>query len=139
MSCSRSHRDQCWSGTWSPKSPFSIFANPALPHTESDLSFSPYTPEGVFTVSALPSAMIQSLFFFQAETLADLFWQPSGHTEHSSIQRSKSGRKISTQSLKCVLCYLLILRGGGKKKKPVRVQENTQNPSVPWVSIVGAI
>lgn len=47
--------------------------------TESDLSFSPYTPEGVFTVPAFLPAMIQSLFFFEAETLAKLLWQPSGH------------------------------------------------------------
>lgn len=70
MSCLRSHKDQCLSGTWSPKSPFPVFANPALPHAESDLSFSPYTPEGVFPLSALPPAMTQSLFSFEAETLA---------------------------------------------------------------------
>jgi len=58
-------------------SPF--FPNPALPHSESDLTFSPCTPEGVFTDSALLPAMIQSTFFFQAETLAELLWQPSGH------------------------------------------------------------
>lgn len=62
-----------------PKAHSLSLPTPALPHTESDLSFSPYTPEGVFPVSALPPAMIQSLFSFEAETLAELLRQPSGH------------------------------------------------------------
>lgn len=97
----------------SVKSPFLSCASSDLTYTKSNLSFKPYTPEGVFTVFSLFLPWFSVYFSLKLKLLL------SNCRSHQaccnfSIWRSKLEEKIQ-QSLKCIYFCILILTGEKKK------------------------